>query len=384
LIRRFLQKPKSSDSVNKGVNMKNKVRIGLIGYGKVAQLYGQAFEEVASGELVAVCGRNRERRDAFAAALHLGSRNTPQEMVAQDGIEAVIVATPHPQHRDGALAAIEAGCHVLVEKPMALTTAQCGEMIAAADKAGKLLSVVSQRRWFPACARIKKAIEEGKLGKPSLLQLTILGWRDEAYYQSDPWRGKWDTEGGGILINQAAHQIDLMHWFMGPTAEIQGYWDNINHPYIEVEDSAVAAVRFKNGGMGSVLVSNSQKPGLYAKVHIHGSNGASLGVQTDGGAMFIAGMSNITEPPLNDLWTIPGEEKLLDTYRAEDEALFNRINARPGGAAAYFFSLQLEDFCNSIRNGLPPAANGYDGWETVKFIETLYRIGKNAGGGPQA
>ncbi|MDR3138736.1 MAG: Gfo/Idh/MocA family oxidoreductase [Treponema sp.] len=359
--------------------MKKKVRVGLIGYGKVAQLHAQAFGDISSGELVAVCGRNRERRNAFAAAWRLGSRNSPEEMAEQDGVEAVIVATPHPQHRDGAIAALEAGCHVLVEKPMALTTAQCDEMIAAADKAGKLLSVVSQRRWFPACARIKKAIQEGKIGKPGLLQLTILGWRDEAYYQSDPWRGKWDAEGGGILINQAPHQIDLMHWFMGPAEEIRGYWDNINHPYIEVDDSAVAAVRFKNGSMGSVLVSNSQKPGLYAKVHIHGSSGASLGVQTDGGAMFIAGMSNITEPPLNDLWTIPGEEKLLDTYRAEDAALFNRINARPGGAAVYFFALQLESFCSSVRNGLPLATSGSDGRETVRFFETLYRMGRAGG-----
>jgi predicted dehydrogenase len=292
-------------------------------------------------------------------------------MVKQDRVDAVIVTTPHPQHRDGALEASAAGCHVLVEKPMALTTAQCDEMIAAAKGAGKLLSVVAQRRTFPACARIKKAIDEGKLGKPSLLQLTILGWRDEAYYQSDPWRGKWDTEGGGILINQAPHQIDLMNWFMGPIAEIQGYYDNFNHPYIEVEDSAVAVVKFKNGGMGSVLVSNSQKPGIYAKVHVHGSSGASAGVQTDGGAMFIAGMSAITEPPLNDLWTIPGEEKLLDKFRAEDAAFFKTINA-----TVYFFTCLLDDFCRSIQEGTPPPTTGEDGRETVKFIETLYKIGR--------
>jgi predicted dehydrogenase len=151
-------------------------------------------------------------------------------MVKADGAEAVIVATPHPQHRDGPIEALESGCHVIVEKPMAVTTAQCDDMIAAAKKAGKLLSVISQRRWFPACQRIRKAIDEGKIGKPALLQLTILGWRDEAYYKSDPWRGKWDAEGGGILINQAPHQIDLMNWFMGPVEEIRGWWGNINHP----------------------------------------------------------------------------------------------------------------------------------------------------------
>jgi len=267
---------------------------------------------------------------------------------------------------------------VLVEKPMAINVVQCDEMIAAAEKAGKVLSVVSQRRWFPACKRVKAAITEGKLGRPVLLQLTILGWRDEAYYASDPWRGKWTSEGGGILINQAAHQIDLMNWFMGPIEEIQGYWDNFNHPYVEVEDSAVAAIKFKNGGLGSVLVSNSQKPGIYAKVHVHGSSGASVGVQTDGGAMFIAGMSGIVEPPLNDLWTIPGEEKLLEKYRSEDEALFKDIQAK-SSAIVYFFSRQIEDFCRTLLEGSAPPTTAKEGREPVNFIETMYRLGKAPG-----
>jgi predicted dehydrogenase len=349
----------------------NRVRIGLTGYGKVAELHAQAIKESSGAVLVSVSGRNKERRDRFAAGWNIGSRETAADMAKEDGAEAVIITTPHPQHRDGTIEALESGCHVIVEKPMAVTTAQCDDMISAAKRAGKLLSVISQRRWFPACQRIRKAIDEGKIGKPALLQLTILGWRDEAYYKSDPWRGKWDTEGGGILINQAPHQIDLMNWFMGPIKEIRGWWDNVNHPYIEVEDSAAAAVRFKNGGMGSVLASNSQKPGIYAKVHVHGTNGASAGVQTDGGAMFIAGVSTITEPPLNDLWTIPGEEKLLETYRAEDEAFFKTINP-----TVYFFTRQIDDFCRAIRTGGVPAVSAEDGRETVKFIETMYRTGK--------
>jgi predicted dehydrogenase len=358
--------------------MKEKVRIGLMGYGKVANLHAQALAASAGGELVSVCGRNVERRDSFAAQWKIASRNTAEEMVQKDRVDAVIITTPHPRHRDGALEAFAAGAHVLVEKPMALTEAECNDMIAAAKQAGKCLSVVSQRRWFPACARIKEAIAAGKIGKPILAQLTILGWRDKAYYDRDPWRGNWATEGGGILINQAPHQIDLLHWFMGPFAEIHGFWDNFNHPYIEVEDSAVAAIRFKSGALGSVLVSNSQKPGIYAKVHVHGSAAYSTGVQTDGGAMFIAGMSNIVEPPLNDLWTIEGEQDLLDKYRREDEAFFNDLQER-GSATAYFFTCQLDDFCSAIQDGRPPAVSGEDGRETVRFIETLLKTGRQGG-----
>ena len=354
--------------------MKEKLRIGLLGYGKVANLHAEAAQALTGGCLVSVAGRNRERRNEFAAKWKIRSRDTAAEMAALDKVDLVIVTTPHPQHREGALEALDAGCHVLVEKPMALNTAQCDEMIAAAKKTGKFLSVVSQRRWFPACRRIKDAINSGKLGKPCLLQLTILGWRDEVYYKSDPWRGKWNAEGGGILINQAAHQIDLMNWFMGSIKEIQGYWDNFNHPYIEVEDSAVAILKFSSGGLGSVLASNSQKPGIYAKVHVHGTSGASVGVQTDGGAMFIAGLSGITEPPLNDLWTIPGEENLLEKFRAEDEAFFKSLEAR-GAATTYYFTRQVEDLCQSIIEEKTPHVSAEDGRETVKFIETMYSLG---------
>ncbi|MDR1410820.1 MAG: Gfo/Idh/MocA family oxidoreductase [Spirochaetaceae bacterium] len=358
--------------------MKDKVRFGLMGYGKVANLYVQALASSARGELVSVCGRNAERRDNFAARWKIASRATAEEMVRKDSADAVIITTPHPRHRDGALEAFAAGAHVLVEKPMALTGAECDDIIAASKKAGKCLSVVSQRRWFPACVRVKEAIAAGKLGRPALAQLTILGWRDKAYYDSDPWRGKWSTEGGGILINQAPHQIDLLHWFMGPFREIQGFWDNFNHPYIEVEDSAVAAIRFKSGALGSVLVSNSQKPGIYAKVHVHGDAAYSAGVQTDGGAMFIAGMSGAVEPPLNDLWTIEGEQGLLDKFRKEDEAFFKELEARDS-AITHFFTCQLDDFCGAIRDGRPPAVSGEDGRETVRFIEAVLKTGSPAG-----
>ena len=196
----------------------------------------------------------------------------------------------------------------------------------------------------------------------------MLGWRDEAYYRSDPWRGKWDSEGGGVLVNQAPHQLDLLQWYMGPIEELYGYWDNLNHPYIEVEDTAVAIIRFKNGGLGNIIVSNSQNPALFGKVMIHGDNGASIGVQTDGGAMFIAGMSNITEPPVNDYWTVPGEEELLKKWQQQDSELFKSINA-----IEYYHQLQIEDFLLAVIEDRPPLVTGRDGLRTVEIFTAIYR-----------
>ena len=124
-----------------------------------------------------------------------------------------------------------------------------------------------------------EAIEAGKIGKPVLGMVTMLGWRDKAYYDSDAWRGTWKGEGGGVLVNQAPHQLDLLLWYMGDVDEVYGVWKNLNHPYIEVEDTAVAVVKFKSGAVGNIVVSNSQNPALYGKVHVFGENGAGVGVR---------------------------------------------------------------------------------------------------------
>ena len=347
------------------------IPFGIYGYGKVAELHARALAATPGARLVSVCGRDAAKRDAFAARWGVASRPSAAEMAEHDGAVAAIVATPHPLHRSHAIECSKAALHVLVEKPMALSVADCDAMIAAAKAAGRLLGSVSQRRWYPAVRRIREAIDAGKLGAPALGQVIMLGWRDEKYYRSDPWRGSWSGEGGGVLVNQAPHQLDLISWFMGPVVEVSAYWANLNHPYIEVEDSAVAALKFPGGALGSILVSNSQKPGIYAKVHVHGSSGASAGVQTDGGAMFIAGMSGVLEPPVNDIWTVSGEEDSLARWKTEDEAFFKKVDA-----TWYFFSLQIADFTDAIREGRECAVTGRDGREAVRLMEAIYTSGR--------
>jgi UDP-N-acetyl-2-amino-2-deoxyglucuronate dehydrogenase len=280
----------------------------------------------------------------------------------------VCVCTPHPLHARATVEAAEAGAHILVEKPLAATLKDCDAMIATAAGHHVVLGVVSQRRFFEPVQRIRAAIDQGKIGTPVLGTTVMLSWRDEAYYRSDPWRGKWETEGGGVLVNQSPHQLDLLQWFMGPIAEISGCWANLNHPYIEVEDTAVACLRFRNGGLGSVVTSLSQRPGIYTKVHIHGSTGASVGVQTDTGATFIAGMSEVEEPPVNDLWTVPGEEGMLEQFVAHDKRSFQ---ARRD--SDYYHKLQIHDFLTAIATGRRPTATGEDGRAVVEIFSAIYQ-----------
>jgi UDP-N-acetyl-2-amino-2-deoxyglucuronate dehydrogenase len=342
--------------------------ISIAGCSRVAHLHAKAVQNIPNARLTGVWSRTTQTAKDFAAVYKTKSYSDISDMVAENKTDLVIVCSAHPYHILPAVDAAKAGANVLVEKPLASDLKDCDEMIKTCKENNVRLGVVSQRRWYEPVRRVKDAIEKGKLGKPVLATVTLLGWRDKTYYDSDEWRGSWKKEGGGVLVNQSPHQLDIMLWFMGEIDEVYGIWRNLNHPYIEVEDTAVAIVKFKSGAIGNILVSNSQKPGIYGKVHVHGGNGASAGVQTDGGAMFIAGRTAVAEPPVNDLWTIPGEEHILKEWIYDDTNTFN--NCDP---TIVYMQYQIEDYLKSIASGTEPAVTGEAGRRTVELFTAIYR-----------
>jgi len=345
----------------------DKLKTAVIGYGKVARIHAEALREIPESELVAVCGRDAAKARAFGEQHGARPFTSVDEMMGA-GVQAVVVATPHPAHASVTAAALRAGAHAIVEKPLASSLEDCDAMIGAARAAGRKLATISQRRLYAPTRRVRDAIDAGKLGRPVLGTVTMLGWRDERYYRSDPWRGSWDGEGGGVLVNQAQHQIDLLQWFMGDVEELYGAWANLNHPYVEVEDTSIAILRFRGGALGNILVSNSQNPALFGRVWVHGANGATVGVQTDGGAMFIAGMSSVTEPPINDVWKVPGEEDMLTRWQKEDAAFFRTIDA-----TKHYHRLQIRDFLQAILEDREPLVSGEEGRKTVEIFTAIYR-----------
>lgn len=345
------------------------LKTGIVGPGKVGHLISTALKSITSSDYVAACGRNPERTRAFAEQYGLNPYVDVSEMVSRETLDLVIVCTPHPVHREPAIDALKEGAHVLVEKPFASSIEDCDAMSAAAAEYGRKIGVISQRRFYKPCQRIRQAIDAGKIGKPVLGTVEMLGWRDETYYQADAWRGTWDGEGGGVLVNQAPHQLDLLQWYMGEIEELHGNWGNLNHPYIEVEDTALAILKFRNGGMGNIILSNSQNPGIHCNVHIHGENGASVGVQTDGGAMFVAGMSKILEPPVLDMWTVPGEEHMLEAWVKEDSDYFNSHE----GFMSHYHREQIIDFIRAVIEDREPLITDRDGRVSVEIFTAIYR-----------
>lgn len=346
--------------------------ISIAGCSKVAHLHAKAIHNTPNARLAGVWSRTSKTAESFASVYKTLAYSDISQMVKDNHVDLVIVCNAHPFHIYPAVEAAKAGANILVEKPLSSSLQDCDDIIKICKDYNVQLGVISQRRWYEPVKRVKEAISLGKIGRPVLATVTILGWRDKAYYDSDAWRGSWETEGGGVLVNQAPHQLDILLWYMGEVDEVYGIWRNLNHPYIEVEDTAVAIVKFKSGAVGNIVVSNSQKPGIYGKVHVHGENGASAGVQTDGGAMFIAGSTGVAEPPVNDLWTIPGEENMLKEWIKQDTDTFN--NCDP---TVCYMQYQIEDFLKALENNTEPSVTGEDGRRTVELFTSIYRSSRD-------
>ena len=346
----------------------DKLGTALIGCGLVGDAHALALSSLQDSRFVAVYDKSQARAEALAARYGARAYTDLAKMLSSPAVQMASICTPHFAHVDLMVACAQAGVHTLVEKPLAVDLQGCDRAVAAAEEAGVKLGVVSQRRFYEPVQRVKQAIVAGKIEKPVLGTVVLMGWRDEAYYQMDAWRGKWRAAGGGVLLTQTSHHLDLLQWLMGPIDELYGDWANFNHPTVEVEDTAVAILRFKSGALGTILVSNAQKPGFYGKIHVHGQNGASVGVQTEGGAQFITGVSKAAAPPVNDIWTIPGEEHLLARWQAEDRTRCETVNV-----ITHYLALQIQDFLDAIIQDREPAVSGREGRKSVELFTAIYR-----------
>jgi predicted dehydrogenase len=316
---------------------------------------------LTEAQIVAVCDPVPGKAAAFAPTHAPGAVafDSIEAMLAGGGVEAVCVCTPHPQHADVVVACARRGVHAIVEKPFTVTLADADRAIAACREHGTRLAVIFQRRWYPGSQRIRAAIDDGRLGRPILGEAIIEFWRGTDYYNLAAWRGRWDTEGGGVLINQAPHMIDLLQWYMGEVEEVFCYWDNLIHPYIEVEDTAVAVLRFKGGGMGLLKATNCTNPQLRFGVIITGASGATASIILNEGDT----MGH------NVVWSLPGDEGAVERWRAEERA--GSLREMPD-----FHALQIRDWLAAIVAGRDPAVTGEEGRKTVEVIQALYRSGR--------
>ncbi|MGE5623642.1 MAG: Gfo/Idh/MocA family protein, partial [Methanocella sp.] len=252
----------------------DKVRVALVGCGRVSVVHTDALARIPEAELVLAVDSRPER--AQAVAEQYGCRWASDfEAALGEGVDAVQICTPHYLHAPMTIAAAEAGKHVLTEKPMAIQVADARAMIRAAEAHGVTLGVIFQTRYNEAARAVKQAVDCGRLGRLRGARAIVTWFRDDEYYAESDWKGTWDKEGGGVLIDQAIHTIDLMQWILGPVLELEARCGNLAHPKLAVEDVAQALLRFANGAQASLYANNFYTYDADVLLEFHGEAGVA-------------------------------------------------------------------------------------------------------------
>ena len=254
------------------------IGFAIVGAGMVARYHAEAIAQTQGARLAAVCRADAARTVETEARYGVPCETNYAVLLARPDVEVVCICTPSGLHAEQTLAAAQAGKHVLVEKPMALTLADADAMIHACRQRGVLLGVALQRRADPGFAAAQSAIAAGALGQLILGCVTVPYLRTQDYYESAAWRGTWKLDGGGALMNQGIHLLDLLLWYLGDAAEVQAQMTTLAHA-IEVEDCISATARFTNGALGSVSATTAAAPGYPHRVEVYGQRG---GMQIEG------------------------------------------------------------------------------------------------------
>jgi UDP-N-acetyl-2-amino-2-deoxyglucuronate dehydrogenase len=261
------------------MKMAEKFRFGIIGAGVISSYHAKAIQEHPDGEIVAVVDVVKANADRFVAE-HGGEAMTDLgAMLRRPDIEAICVCSPTYLHAEHAVAAMAAGKHVIVEKSMAINLRDATRMIATARENNVKLAVIFQKRTEEAPQRIKRAIADGVFGRMVFGDASIKYWRNQAYYDSADWRGTWDKEGGGASMTQGTHGIDLLLFMMGDVEKINAWMDTVAHVRIEVEDVALALLKYKNGAYGRLQTATATNPGQGNVFEFNGTKGTAVLVE---------------------------------------------------------------------------------------------------------
>lgn len=330
--------------------MTNEIGFGIVGSGMIGAVQAAAIQQISGARLLAVCGRDEKRTAEFAAKFGAAGYTNYDEFLRTPGLQVVNVCTPSGTHAALGIKAAQAGKNVLVEKPIEINLQQADALIAACDEAGVKLGVIFQSRFLPAVGRIMSAIDEGRLGKLMIGDAYVKWYRAPEYYGPDSWHGTLAVDGGGALINQAIHTIDLLRWMMGPVESAFAMKAALRYPHIEAEDTLAGSVRFQNGALGVVQAATSAKPGFKRRLEISGERGTII---LDGDAISV--------------WAIDGEEENL----GESEQLTDG-SANPAAISNEGHRRQIEDMMHAVAENRAPMIDGREGRKSLELVAALY------------
>lgn len=335
----------------------NKLGFGIIGIGMISETHAAALKDQEDCYLRACFNSKREKAEKWAADHGCKAYWSLDEMLADPEIDAVSIATPSGLHFEPALAAIRSGKHVLIEKPMEITEERILQLINEAKENDVLLCGIFQSRFHEAPRLIKEAVDNGRFGTITLADAQVKWFRTQEYYDSGAWRGTWEVDGGGVFMNQGIHAIDLLLFIMGDPLEVMGYTATLAHERIEVEDSAAAVLKFKNGAIGVIEGTTGAYPGSSKRIEICGSKGQVI-LEED----------SIVKWEFDE--ELPEDAEIRRKYAAKSSS---GGASDPKAISCIGHIREFADFAKAIKNGTAPFVPGEEAMRSVHLIRSVYQ-----------
>lgn len=339
---------------------------GIIGGGMIANFHAQAIQAMKGGQLGAIYARNPEKVKALALQYNCKAYTDLNDLLTDKSIDIVTIATPSGAHLEPTIAAAKAGKHIICEKPLEVTPARIEEMIQVCKAQNVVLAAIFNRRFNSAMKAFKKAVDKGRFGQLTLCDAYVKWYRTQEYYDSGAWRGTWQLDGGGALMNQSIHTIDQLIYLAGNIKRLSASTTCLTHEGIEVEDTAVAILEFENGARGVIQGATScwSSQGHPAEVHLCGS----------AGSVFMSDESfrvwDFKSPTTDDDFV----RKNLMENAAQG------LGANDPSAMNFNGHLRnFEDVVQAIETGKKPLITGEEGLKAVKVIDAIYRSAKQNG-----
>ena len=339
-----------------------KFGFAIVGTGAIAGIHAKAIEVIENGFLLGVYSRTKSKAEEFAKEYNCSVYDSLDDLLLLDDLDIVCICTPSGAHLEPALKSIRAGKHCLIEKPLEVSIEKSDKIIDAAKARGVTIAVVYPSRFYEVSQELKNAIENGRFGKLVLGTVHVKWNRSDAYYNSAEWRGTWELDGGGALMNQAIHSIDMLQWCMGPVESVQAITGNIRHKNIEVEDTAVAVLKFANGALGTVECSTAVYPGVFKQMQIMGTTGTAV---------------------LEDNYVLKWqfEDEQNGDKRIREGLPTNGVSkggvSDPLSISYWGHQRQMEDMIQAIETGKKPLIDGEEGRKSIEIVLAIYKSAKS-------
>ncbi len=336
--------------------MKN-YTFGILGTGLISDFHARAILDIPQAILAGFSGRSPQKAQPLADRYNCKAYNNFEEFITDPQIDIIAICTASGAHMEPAIAAAEHGKHVICEKPLEITPQRIDTMIAAHEKSGTQLGCIFQNRFTEAMAPLRQAINDGRFGTLTYAGAYVPWWRDEDYY-NDSWHGTWALDGGGALMNQSIHMIDMLCELMPPVESVKAFTNNIGHPQIETEDTSVAALKFTNGALGLIYGTTASWPGTFKRFEITGTKGTVVYLEDHFTTWQFA----------NEL---PHDAQIRTQYGPKPTESGGGT-ADPAAIKHKYHTKNFQAFIDSLDNKTPYPINGQEAKKSVELIRAIY------------